>query len=143
MEYYFPFVQSNTDSWNNIHAILCHATHAYTTLKDESEQLKFADLKISALEEQIKTLENDLIKEKTRQKINASLKTLTLEVEEELKEAINDLIWFVQPESGERNNKSVYNPRVGPNDYKNVLGKKFSITFLINHASFQKNSEIH
>ena len=90
MEYYFPFVQSNTDSWNNIHVILCHATHAYTTLKDESEQLKFADLKISALEEQIKTLENDLIKEKTRQKINASLKTLTLEVEEELKEAIND-----------------------------------------------------
>ena len=51
MEFYFPCVQSNTDSWNNIHAILCHATHAYTTLKKESEELKIADLKISVLEE--------------------------------------------------------------------------------------------
>ena len=83
------------DIWNNIHAILCHATHAYTSLKKESEQLKIADLKISVLEEQMNTLENDFIKEKTKQKINASLKTLTLEVEEELKESICDLIWFV------------------------------------------------
>ena len=123
MEFYFPDVQSNTDSWNNIHAILCHATHAYTSLKKESEQLKIADLKISVLEEQMNTLENDFIKEKTKQKINASLKTLTLEVEEELKESICDLIWFVQPESGDMNHSPIYNPRVGPNDYKKVLGK--------------------
>ena len=123
MEFYFPDVQSNTDSWNNIHAILCHATHAYTSLKKESEQLKIADLKISVLEEQIKTLDNDVIKEKTKQKINALLKTLTLEVEEELKESIYELGWFVQPESGDMNHSSLYNPRVGSNDYKKVLGK--------------------
>ena len=142
-EFYFPDVQSNTDSWNNIHAILCHATHAYTSLKKESEQLKISDLKIYVLEEQIKTLENDFIKEKTKQKINALLKTLTLEVEEELKESIYDLIWFVQPESGDKNNSSLYNPKVGPNYYKKVLGKNCFHYILINHASFQKNSKLH
>ena len=143
MEYYFPCVQTNTDSWNNIHAILCHATHAYSTLKKESEQLKISDIKILVLEEQVKTLENDFIMEKTRQKINASLNTLTLEVEEELKESICNLIWFVQHQSGERNYNSLYNPRVGPNDYNNVQGKLVSITFLINQASFQRHSKMH
>ena len=143
MEFYFPDVQSNTDSWTNLHAVLCHATHAYTFLRNESEQLKGADLKISVLEEQIETLENDFMKEKTKQKINALLKILNLEVEEELKESIYDLIWFVQPGSGDKNYISLYNPKVGPNDYKNFLGKFVSITFLIDHASFLKSSKMH
>ena len=46
-------------------------------------------------------------------------------MEEELKETIWNLIWFVQYESGERSYNSLYNPRVGPNDYKKILGKKY------------------
>ena len=64
-------------------------------------------------------------------------------MEEEPKESIYNLIWFVQPESCERNDKFVYNPKVGPNNYKSVLGKNVSVIFLINHASFQKNPEMH
>ena len=75
------------------------------------------------MEEQVKMSENNFIKEKTRQKINALLNILTLEVEEELKESICNLIWFVQHELGERNYNFLYNPRVVPNDYKNVLEK--------------------
>ena len=44
-------------------------------------------------------------------------------MEEELKESICYLIWFVQPESGDKSYSSLYNPKVGPNDYKTFLGK--------------------
>ena len=39
-----------------------------------------------------------------------------------MKESIYNLIWFIQPESGDKKS-SLYNPKVGPNGYKNVLGK--------------------
>ena len=51
MESFFPCVDSNTDCWDNIHAVICHATHAYSGINEEAKQLQSADSKISVLEE--------------------------------------------------------------------------------------------
>ena len=37
MESFFPCVELNTDSWDNIHAVICHATHAYTRINEEKK----------------------------------------------------------------------------------------------------------
>ena len=123
MESFFPCVELNTDSWGNIHAVICHATHAYTRINEEKKQLQSADSKISALEEQIKLLEKQLLQEKTQHEVKACLTMLASEVEEELIQKIGNFIWFVvEHNSSEKTSKGVYNPSVGRNDYKSVLG---------------------
>ena len=123
MESFFPCVDSNTDCWDNIHAVICHATHAYSRINEEAKQLQSADSKISALEEQIELLEKELLHEKTQHKVKACLTVLTSEVEEELTQKIGNFIWFVvEHNSSGETSKGVYNPSVGRNDYKSVLG---------------------
>ena len=90
MESFFPCVELNTDSWGNIHAVICHATHAYTRINEEKKQLQSADSKISALEEQIKLLEKQLLQEKTQHEVKACLTMLASEVEEELIQKIGN-----------------------------------------------------
>ena len=84
MESFFPCVDSNTDCWDNIHAVICHATHAYSRINEEAKQLQSADSKILALEKQIELLEKELLHDKTQHKVKACLTVLTSEVEEEL-----------------------------------------------------------
>ena len=92
------------------------------------------------MEKQIKTLDNDFITEKDKTEDQCLVKGINLlEVEEELKDSIYDLIWFVQPDSYERNDKSVYNPRVGPNNYKNFLKKCFHYIFNQSHKLLEKS----
>ena len=43
MESFFPCVDSNTDCWDNIHAVIYHATHAYSRINEEAKQLQSAD----------------------------------------------------------------------------------------------------
>ena len=123
MESFFLSVESNTDSWDNIDAVICHATHVYSRLNEEAKQLQSADSKIFTLEEQIKQLEKKCYKKKTQHKVKACLTTLTSEVEEELTQKISNFIWFVvEHNSSDKTSKEVYNPSVGHNDYKIIPG---------------------
>ena len=53
MESYFPSVEPRSASWNNVKALICHATHAYSSLKYNSNQLTSADIKIIVLEKKM------------------------------------------------------------------------------------------
>ena len=123
MESYFPDIELNTETWNNIHSLICHATHAYSNIKYKCEELENSDKKTKFMEEQIKTLEEKLERVKYEHKTKICLDEITSEVRDELTRVIGDLIWFIQPEKNDRNDKGTYNPKIGPNDYNKVLGK--------------------
>ena len=60
MKDYFPSIDTKSDVWRNINAVINHARHAYQTLKNEHCQLEEADFKIKDLEEQLKKWRNKL-----------------------------------------------------------------------------------
>ena len=67
-----------------------------------------------------------MLHKKTQHKVKACLTVLTSEVEEELTQKIGNFIWFVvEHNSSGETSKGVYNPSVGRNDYKSVLGMLF------------------
>ena len=139
MDSYFCSLKPDTDTWENVRSVVCHATSAYSNLEYTKKQLDMADSKISALEKQIKKLEDDIAKDKIEQRTKVCLDKLCSEAEEELTQVIDSLIWFVQPDNTDSNEKVTYSPRVGPNDYKKFLGQIcFQYIFNLSHKFPQK-----
>ena len=56
MESYFSEIEPSTETWNNIHSLICHTTHVYSNLKYKCEELENTDKKIKSMEEKLKLL---------------------------------------------------------------------------------------
>ena len=89
--------RQNTRTWKNIHAVICHAKHAYINNQSEHSKLEENYYKINYQEQKINKM-SQIWKQRKKKKTKLSLDTLIIEMEEELTRIICELILFSNQE---------------------------------------------
>ena len=113
---YFPSMNQNGLTWNNLISIIRHAKDAYTQLQHIShykDQFISATQKIEALQTRVGDLEQALDASKKEQNMKIYLSRMISELLEDLMGCISGYIWFIKEGKEEISSTGLYNPKVG------------------------------